>query len=239
MNKYFEKLELQKILELLSNECSNETTKKMALEIEPCTDIDAVRSEISKTSCALEFSIKFGIPAFYNFKNIVPSVRRAESGAALSLSELIEIKRMLQQIGMLSDWYRNVEDKENPLDSYFERLFPNKHLAAELEAAIIDSETVADDASPTLASIRKKIRNSELRIRDTLDKMIKSQNVQKYLQDQIITMRDGRFVLPVRTEHKGQVNGLVHDTSSTGSTLSCVTGPKYLHASFSTFAKWP
>lgn len=219
MNKYFEKLELQKILELLSNECSNETTKKMALEIEPCTDIDAVRSEISKTSCALELSIKFGIPAFYNFKNIVPSVRRAESGAALSLSELIEIKRMLQQIGMLSDWYRNVEDKENPLDSYFERLFPNKHLAAELEAAIIDSETVADDASPTLASIRKKIRNSELRIRDTLDKMIKSQNVQKYLQDQIITMRDGRFVLPVRTEHKGQVNGLVHDTSSTGSTL--------------------
>ena len=219
MNKYFEKLELQKMLELLSNECSNETTKKMALEIEPCTDIDAVRSEISKTSCALELSIKFGIPAFYNFKNIVPSVRRAESGAALSLSELIEIKRMLQQIGMLSDWYRNVEDKENPLDSYFERLFPNKHLAAELEAAIIDSETVADDASPTLASIRKKIRNSELRIRDTLDKMIKSQNVQKYLQDQIITMRDGRFVLPVRTEHKGQVNGLVHDTSSTGSTL--------------------
>ena len=212
-------MELQKILELLSNECSNETTKKMALEIEPCTDIDAVRSEISKTSCALELSIKFGIPAFYNFKNIVPSVRRAESGAALSLSELIEIKRMLQQIGMLSDWYRNVEDKENPLDSYFERLFPNKHLAAELEAAIIDSETVADDASPTLASIRKKIRNSELRIRDTLDKMIKSQNVQKYLQDQIITMRDGRFVLPVRTEHKGQVNGLVHDTSSTGSTL--------------------
>lgn len=219
MNKYFEKLELQKILELLSNECSNETTKKMALEIEPCTDIDAVRSEISKTSCALELSIKFGIPAFYNFKNIVPSVRRAESGAALSLSELIEIKRMLQQIGMLSDWYRNVEDKENPLDIYFERLFPNKHLAAELEAAIIDSETVADDASPILASIRKKIRNSELRIRDTLDKMIKSQNVQKYLQDQIITMRDGRFVLPVRTEHKGQVNGLVHDTSSTGSTL--------------------
>ena len=110
MNKYFEKLELQKILELLSNECSNETTKKMALEIEQCTDIDAVRSEISKTSCALELSIKFGIPAFYNFKNIVPSVRRAESGAALSLSELIEIKRMLQQIGMLSDWYRNVED---------------------------------------------------------------------------------------------------------------------------------
>lgn len=219
MNKYFEKLELQKILELLSNECSNETTKKMALNIEPCTDIDLVRNEISKTSCALELAIKYGTPVFYNFKNVVPSVRRAESGAALSLSELIEIKRMLQQIGMLSDWYREVENKENPIDSYFERLFPNKHLASELEAAIIDSETVADDASPTLASIRKKIRNSELKIRDTLDKMIKSQNVQKYLQDQIITMRDGRFVLPVRTEHKGQVSGLVHDTSSTGSTL--------------------
>lgn len=219
MNKYYDKLELHKVLELLSGVCSNDTTKKMALELEPSTDIDEVRTEIAKTSCALTLSIKLGSPTFYNFKNVVPSVRRAESGAALSLGELIEIKRMLQQIGMLCDWYKDVEDKENPLDGYFERLFPNKHLTAELEAAIIDSETVADDASPALASIRKKIRNSELKIRDTLDKMIKSQNVQKYLQDQIITMRDGRFVLPVRTEHKGQVNGLVHDTSSTGSTL--------------------
>lgn len=219
MNIYYEKLELHKILELLMNECSNETTKKMALELEPMTDIEDVRTEIGKTSAALDLSIKLGTPVFYNFKDITGSVKRADSGAALSLAELIEIKRMLQQIGMLCDWYKDVENKDNPLDNCFERLFPNKYLAQKLEAAIIDSETLADDASPTLASIRKKIRNSEVRIRETLDKMIKSSSVQKYLQDSIVTMRDGRFVLPVRTEHKGQINGLVHDTSATGSTM--------------------
>ncbi len=219
MNKYYEKLELHKILELLAEKCSNESSKRLAREIEPCGDIEQVREEISKTSCALELSIKLGNPVFYNFKDISASVKRAESGAALSLGELIEIKRMLQQIGMLCSWYSDVLDKDNPLDVYFEQLFPNKYLADRLEAAIIDKDTLADDASPALNSIRRKIRNSEARIRETLDKMIKSSSTQKYLQDSIVTMRDGRFVLPVKTEHKGQISGLVHDTSATGSTL--------------------
>ncbi|MBR6873497.1 MAG: endonuclease MutS2 [Ruminococcus sp.] len=219
MNKYYEKLELHKILELLAEKCSNEASRRLALETEPLKDIEAVRNEISKTSCALELSIKLGNPVFYSFKDISASVKRAESGAALSLAELIEVKRMLQQIGMLVSWYSDVLDKENPLDIYFEMLFPNKYLANRLEAAIIDKDTLADDASPTLNSIRRKIRNAEVRIRDTLDKMIRSSSTQKYLQDSIVTMRDGRFVLPVKTEHKGQINGLVHDTSATGSTL--------------------
>lgn len=219
MYKYFEKLELHKILELLAKECSNDTTRAMVMALEPLTDIDAVQAEIDKTSCALELSVKLGMPAFYSFKDITGSVKRADSGASLSLVELIEVKRMLQQISVLCDWYSDVSDRENPLDKYFEMLFPNKHLTLKLDAAIIDSETLADDASPTLASIRKKIRNAELKIRDSLDKLIKSSQTQKYLQDSIITMRDGRFVLPVKTEHKGQVAGLVHDTSSTGSTL--------------------
>ncbi|MBR6045197.1 MAG: endonuclease MutS2 [Ruminococcus sp.] len=219
MNIYHEKLELNKILELLIKHCSNDRSRQLAAELEPSDDIETVRTEIAKTSCALELSIKLGSPVFYSFKDISGSVKRAESGAALSLAELIEIKRMLQQIGMLTDWYKDVLDKENPLDRYFECLFPNKHLMQKLETSIIDSETLADEASPTLASIRKKIRHSEVRIRETLEKMIKSSSVQKYLQDSIVTIRDGRFVLPVRTEHKAQVSGLVHDTSSTGSTL--------------------
>lgn len=219
MNIYSEKLELHKILELLAEKCSNETARQFALNIRPADDLEYVKQEIGKTSCALEMSIKLGNPVFYSFKDITASVKRATSGAALSLGELIEIKRMLQQIGMLFSWYNDVLDKDNPLDFYFEQLFPNKYLADRLEAAIIDRETLADDASPTLNSIRKKIRNSELRIRETLDKMIKSSATQKYLQDSIVTIRDGRFVLPVKTEHKGQISGLVHDTSSTGSTL--------------------
>ena len=219
MDQYYEKLELHKILEMLAEKCSNDTSKKLVAKLKPSTDLDTVKAEIAKTSCALELSIKLGSPSFYKFKDISGSVKRADSGAALSLAELIEIKRMLQQIGILCSWYKDVQSKDNVLDRYFECLFPNKHLEQTLETSIIDSETLADEASPTLASIRKKIRNSEIRIRDTLDKMIRSSSVQKYLQDSIVTIRDGRFVLPVRTEHKGQISGLVHDTSQTGSTL--------------------
>ena len=219
MNTYCEKLELHKILELLADKSSNETTRKLALGLEPSSDLETVRNEIKKTSCALSLSVRLGNPVFYSFKDITASVKRADSGAALSLGELIEIKRMLQQIGMLCSWYSDVDDKDNVLDSCFERLFPNKYLADKLETAIIDKETIADDASPTLNSIRRKIRNSEVRIRETLEKMIKSSSTQKYLQDSIVTIRDDRFVLPVKTEHKSQINGLVHDTSSTGSTL--------------------
>ncbi len=219
MDQYYEKLELHKILEMLAEKCSNDTSKKLVAKLKPSTDLDTVKAEIAKTSCALELSIKLGSPSFYKFKDISGSVKRADSGAALSLAELIEIKRMLQQISILCSWYKDVQSKDNVLDRYFECLFPNKHLEQTLETSIIDSETLADEASPTLASIRKKIRNSEVRIRDTLDKMIRSSSVQKYLQDSIVTIRDGRFVLPVRTEHKGQISGLVHDTSQTGSTL--------------------
>lgn len=219
MNKYYETLELHKVLELLSNECSNEKTKKMALEIIPSDDIDEVKREAAKTNSALELSIKYGRPAFYNIKDISSSLKRAESNAVLSLAELIEIKRVLQQVGALSAWRSQFESSDETLDYLFDSLFPNKYLENKLESSIIDSETLADDASPELASIRRKINQSGVKIRETLDKMIKSSSVQKYLQDSIVTMRDGRYVLPVKTEHKGQVSGLVHDTSATGSTL--------------------
>lgn len=98
-------------------------------------------------------------------------------------------------------------------------LYPNKYLQQRLETAIIDDTKLSDDASAELRSIRQKITRSGLKIRETLDKMIKSPSTQKYLQESIVTMRDGRFVLPVKTEFKGNVSGLVHDTSATGSTL--------------------
>lgn len=219
MNKYYETLELHKILEMLSNECSNDKTRQMAREIVPSDDFFTVQREINKTVCAFDLSVKFGTPVFTGIKDISAALKRADSGAVLSLKELLEIKRVLWQINMLSDWYKNIENNDNELDYLFEGLFPNKYLESKLEAAIIDENTLADDASPELASIRKKIANSGIKIRETLDKMIKSSSVNKYLQDSIVTIRDGRFVLPVKSEHKGQINGLVHDTSATGSTL--------------------
>ncbi len=219
MEKYFKTLELHKILELLSNECSNAAAKNLAKSIIPQTDPVEVRNEVEKTSDALELSVKFGTPLFYPFINITPLAERASSGAVLGLSELIEIRKMLHQISELVKWYNHSENTKSSLDYLFECLFPNDYLMRRLDSSIINEEELADEASPELASIRKKIIRAGAKIKDTLESMIKSQDTKKYLQETRVTMRDGRYVLPVKTEHKGAVNGLVHDTSSTGATL--------------------
>ena len=218
-NKNYLTLELDKVLEMLSEQCSNDKTRQMALDIMPSDDLVTVKKEIQKTTETLEMSVRYGTPAFYNIKDVSSYVKRAESGGVLSLGELIEIKRVLGQTYELSRWFEQVEVKDNSLSYLFESLFPNKYLWRKLEVAIIDDEHLSDDASPDLRSIRQKITRAGLKIRETLDKMIKSSSTQKYLQEAIVTMRDGRFVVPVKTEFKGNVSGLVHDTSATGSTL--------------------
>lgn len=219
MNKYYKTIELHKILELLSQECSNDASKKLALSIEPCTQLDEVKKEITKTSDALELSVRYGTPMFYSFINICPLVEKAGSGATLGLSELIEIRRMLHQISELVKWHNDAENNENSLEYLFECLFPNDYLMRRLDSAIISEDELADDASAELASIRRKINRAGAKIKETLESMIKSTETKKYLQETRVTMRDGRYVLPVKTEHKGSVSGLVHDTSSTGATL--------------------
>lgn len=217
--RFYDSLELNKILEMLSKECSNEKTKKMALGIKPCSDLYTVKKETGKTAEALELSVRYGTPNFYNINDVSTYIKRAEAGGVLSLGELIQIRRLLAQTYELHHWYEQCENKDTSLSYLFEMLYPNKFLQQRLETAIIDDTKLSDDASAELRSIRQKITRSGLKIRETLDKMIKSPSTQKYLQESIITMRDGRFVLPVKTEFKGNVSGLVHDTSATGSTL--------------------
>ncbi|MBE6837660.1 MAG: endonuclease MutS2, partial [Ruminococcus sp.] len=221
MNKYYEALELHKILALLSKHCSNAMTKEKALSTTPSNDVLYVKDEVKKTSAALELSIKYATPVFIDFKDVSASLSRADSGASLTLKELIEIRRMLYQTRELYTWYTQFNENipETPLDYLFQSLFPNKFLEKKLETSIINEDEIADDASSELASIRRKIAQSGLKIRDTLEKMIKSQSTQKYLQEAIVTIRDGRYVLPVKTEHKSEIQGLVHDTSATGATL--------------------
>ena len=221
MNKYYHSLELHKILGLLSEYCSNEFTRTKALELEPSNDIDFVKNEITKTSTALELSIKYGTPVFINISNIIGSLERADSGSTLSIGELIEIRRVLYQTREIYQWFTQFNEiiPETSLDYLFECLFPNKYLEQRLQNAILSEDELSDDASAELASIRRKIAQAGLRIRDTLDKMIKSSTTQKYLQESIVTIRDGRYVLPVKIEHKNEISGLVHDTSSSGSTL--------------------
>ena len=218
MNKYYETLELHKILQMLSELCSNNASKKLALEIAPSTELDTVTEEVNRTDNALTLTIKHGTPTLISFADITVIVKRAVSGAELSLKELIEIRRFLYQLRMLDDWHSEL-DEECSFEYLFEMIFPDKYLEQRLDVSIIDENELADEASSELAAIRRKISSAELKIRETLDKMIRSAATQKYLQEAIVTIRDGRYCLPVKTEHKGSVSGMVHDTSASGNTL--------------------
>lgn len=219
MNKYYTTLELNKILEKLSKECSNEKSKQMALDIEPCSDFTTVKEELDKTSQAFELSVRFGTPPFLSFKDVCPSLKRASSGGILSLKEILQILQMLNQISMLFDWYKHCEEVQTELDYLFSRLMPNKYLQNRLETSILTEDELSDSASPQLTTIRRKIAKAGINLRSSLDKMIRSESVQKCLQDNVVTIRDGRFVLPVKSEHRNDIKGLIHDTSATGQTI--------------------
>ncbi len=218
MNNYYKSLELHKILEMLSDEASNSRTKEMALALSPCTDLEKVKKEMKKTEDAFELSVKYGTPGFTAFKDIRGSLRRASSGASLSLRELIDIGQMLYQVRIISDWYKSVEEKDTTLCELFSSLSPNNFLEDKIKNSILSEDEISDMASHELADIRRKIAQAGVKIRESLDKLVRNSEVQKSLQENIVTIRDGRYVLPVKAEHKGSVPGLVHATSATGST---------------------
>ena len=219
MDKYLKTLELDKILEMLADLTSNEETRRMALAIRPDPDLAKTRLECRKTDQALELSVQFGTPPFSNFKDISTAAKRARSGAVISLRDLLDIAAMLRQIKSLHDWYGACENVETDLSYLFSRLMPNDWLLEKLERSIISDNEISDAASPQLAAIRRKINKAEMQLRETLDKMVKNKTTQQYLQESNVTIRDGRFVLPVKSEYRTQISGLIHDTSATGQTI--------------------
>ncbi|MCC8192963.1 MAG: endonuclease MutS2 [Ruminococcus sp.] len=217
-NKYFNTLELHKVLALLEKECSNSYTKELAVNLTPMTDCDDIRSELDKTSAALELSSRFGTPSFYDVINMDISVDKAKNGGILSMAELLALNKTLKNSCELIKWREECEG-ETALDYLFDMLFDMSGLSRKITNAIISEEEMSDDASGELASIRRSINRQGIKIRESLEKMTKSASVQKYLQDNIVTIRDGRYVVPVKAEHKSNVSGLVHATSATGSTV--------------------
>ena len=219
MKSSYKKLELDKILQLLSNEAWSDTAKENVLKIKPEYDIDIIRRELKKTDDAYVLSSKYGTPRFYNIKNVSFSIRRAQQGASLSLRELLDIGLVLREFDGLSSWYDQCGGSDSKLHEYFASIVPNKPLCEQITNSIISEEELSDGASGELARIRKAIVRQGMKIKEQLDKLIKSQSTQKYLQEALVTQRDGRYVVPVKAEFKGQVSGLVHDTSATGATL--------------------
>ncbi|MBQ8623507.1 MAG: endonuclease MutS2 [Oscillospiraceae bacterium] len=219
MNDHHITLELHKILEMLVNQCTNEYSKQLASEVTPSTDLDEVKLEVEKTFETYNATTRFGTPSFFNFTDAATIAKRAQNGSALSLRELLDISKMLTQVEALKSWRRQFPEEVFKLDYLFECLFENKWLNDRINLAVLNEEELADTASTELASIRRKLVSAGAKIRDTLDKMIKSSSTQTYLQESVVTMRDGRYVLPVKSEHKNHVPGLVHDTSASGQTF--------------------
>lgn len=219
MNRNYKALELPKILHMLSLECTNEDAAENAMNISPSDDIETVRRLIKETDDAYVLMAKFGAPSFYGLKNIVNALRRAEAGGVLNLTELLNLSFTLKTIRGVTEWRNKSAGVETALQERFDLLSPNKYLEERIDTTVKNEDEVFDTASAELSNIRRKMRNASLKIKEQLDKMIRSAQYQKYLQDAIVTMRDGRFVVPVKVEYRSEVPGLVHDTSQSGATV--------------------
>ncbi|MEE1279635.1 MAG: endonuclease MutS2, partial [Oscillospiraceae bacterium] len=212
-------LELDSVLKAVSSEAGFEDSAHKILNICPHYDFNDAQSALGRTVDAYNIAAKFGTPRLKGIKNVSNALKRARSGGNLSLSELLLVGEVLRNVRGLSQFREQFSGLQTSLDPFFDSLFPNKYFEDKIFTCIVSEDTVADAASALLADIRKNIRRENQQIREKLDKLIRSQTHQKHLQDAIVTQRDGRFVIPVKQEHRGEIEGLVHDTSSSGATL--------------------
>ena len=219
MNRNLKTIELDKILTLLAEETAFADSKEKAQNIIPSDDLYTVNHLLQETADAYYLSGKYGTPSFGGVSNIVSSLKRAEAGGCLSMGELLKIAETLRVFRGLKQWREKSAGTEVTLDRYFNMITANKFLEEKIFMSILSEEEMSDSASVTLSAIRRKIKQTSLKAKEILDKMVRSKNYQKYLQDPIVTIRDGRYVVPVKSEYRGEIAGLVHDTSSSGATL--------------------
>ncbi len=219
LNKHYKALELDKILNMLSELTSCEDAKEKALEVEPSFGLFEVQEQIKQTEDAFILSGRFGTPSFGSIRNPMSALRRGEAGGVMSTLELLRVAETLRVIRSVKEWRSKSAQVETSLNLLFDMLSPNKYLEEKITTAILSEEEIADNASPALYDIRRKKRQAASKAREILDKIVRSSSYQKFLQDAIITQRSGRFVVPVKAECRSSIPGLVHDTSSSGATV--------------------
>ena len=211
------KLELDQVLELLRECAGSQDGKEACLRLRPVSDLEEVQLLLDQTTAASDLCTRKGNPSFSGVTDVSASLERAERGGTLQPVELLRIAGVLRCARNVKG-YISEDDKSTVLDSLFMALTPNKYLEDKISGAILSEEEIADNASPALSDIRRHMRIQAGKIKDGLQKIISSPAYAKYLRDPIITIRGGRYVVPVKSEHKGDVPGLVHDVSATGST---------------------
>lgn len=217
--KTLRSLEFDKICEMLASFAPTEGSKRMARMLMPFDDIDAVLLRQRRTTDAKRLCDAKGMPTFGGVKDVSESCERAEKGAILTPGELLAVAGVLRTSRSLLDYCHGNNLFDTVLDEIFDRLIPNRSLEEKITRSIISEELIADEASDTLANIRRQIRITNNKIKETLQKYIQGGTHSKYLQENIVTTRNGRYVIPVKAECKNEVKGLIHDTSSSGATI--------------------
>ena len=215
--KSLRKLELDQVLELLAECAGSQDGKEACRSIRPASDLEDVRLLLRETSAASDLCTQKGNPNFADTKDVSASLERADRGGALQPVELLHIAGVLRCARTVKGYYSE-DEKPTVLDDLFRALNPNKYLEDRIFGAILSEEEIADTASPALSDIRRHMRIQSAKIRDSLQKVISSPAYSKFLREPIITIRQGRYVVPVKSECKNDVPGLVHDVSATGST---------------------
>lgn len=218
--KVLRTLEYTKIIDKLTEKASSEPGKRLCRELVPMTDLEQIRLAQVQTRDALSMLFAKGSTSFGGNKDVSMSLRSLEIGSTLSIPELLKIAGLLDNVNRIKAYGRTVRDdeKETSLTDYFERLEPLTPLANEINRCILSEEEIADDASPGLKHVRRSIALIGEKIHSQLTSMVNG-SYRSYLQDAVITMRDNRYCIPVKSEYKSQVPGMVHDQSSTGSTF--------------------
>ena len=218
-DKHAKSIEFDKVLERLADFTSCDDARYDATHLKPESNLELAKALLNQTVDAHMLLARFGGPSFGGLKNVNNALSRANAGSVLNTKELLDIGGVLRVIRTLSQWRASNAGVQTVLDPIFNALVPNKFLETAIFNAIISEEEISDNASPTLKDIRRKIRIQESKVREQLEKFSRSQTHSKFLQENIITQRNGRYVVPVKSEHRNEVAGLVHDTSSSGATV--------------------
>ena len=221
MNRLGEKslrtLEYFTVLDLLAAQTVSARGREMALALRPVTDHEDAALYLRQTTDAKNMMVKNGSPTLGGIRDVTAALRRCEVGGVLNMRELLNVASLLQAARLMQAYFAEQEEKTT-LTPIYHRILGNRSLEESITTSIVSEEEMADGASPELSSIRREMRRIGGRVRETLGRMISGERA-KYLQEAIITQRNGRFVVPVKAEHRGDVPGLVHDTSGSGATV--------------------
>ena len=216
---YQSTLELDKVIARAVELCACAETKDRMRAITPCPNTEEERFALAQTNAVNSLLLKNGSPRFGAVSNGKRIAAHASKGGILSMGELLEIAAILRNFQGLSQWYGMTEHEPLQTDDLFFALAPQPALEKQITDSILSPEEMADTASMTLRDLRRRIRATEDSIRTKLDSIIKNSTTNKFLQDAVVSLRNGRYVVPVRAEYRGEVGGVIHDVSSTGATL--------------------